>query len=576
MPGALRLIFPDRPRPVKLANDTSMGYPALSTLSSGPQSVVREPVSPKPTRRWTILSGLLLVALVGLVFATFSDYGMTLDEGVQNRYGRRLVRWYASLGSDTRATEQNDLYFYGGFFELAVQAVQPLSGLGVYDNRHLVNALFGLVGIVAAWGMGAHVGGPMAGFLSALFLTLTPAYYGHSFANPKDIPFAALFALAAWAILRASERVSGLGWRDVVATGGAIGLAAGVRVAGIVLFGFAAALWLGCAWLERREPNRPPGRDRPRGLPRLSLAWLGTVAVGWAVMVAFWPWAQLDPLRNPLRALSRFSTFTDRMDLLFDGRMMTSGTIPRSYAVTWFALTLPEFYFIALPLGLVALLALLRRRLREPGSRRRLLQAAWVAALATAPLVWVTVRRTPLYNGHRHLLFVLPFLAVLAALCVTAWHEIRPRPVFRVVGVVALAGSLLLTAVDMVRLHPYQYVFFNRLVAGGLPRAVDRYDADYWIAASKEAIEWLPAHYDSGGRRVRVAGPLLTHTPFMYYLERMKGGRRFNPVTVYERPHLVLASTAYRLHERIQGRVVHVVERLGAPLLYVYEVRPPG
>ena len=532
---------------------------------------------PKPSRRWSILSGLLLLALLGLIFATFPDYGMTLDEGVQNRYGRRLVRWYATHGQDARATEQNDLYFYGGLFELAVQAVQPYSGLGVYDNRHVVNALFGLVGIVAAWGMGAQLGGPAAGFLSALFLTLTPAYYGHSFANPKDIPLAALFALAAWAILSASERVPRLGWREAVTTGVAIGLAAGVRVAGIVLFGFAAVLWLACFWLERREPTGPPGREGQHRWARLGLAWLGTVAVGWSVMVAFWPWAQLDPLRNPLRALFKFSSFSDRMDLLFDGRMLTSGTIPRSYAVTWFAITLPEFYFVAILLGGAAVLVLARRHFREPAFRRRLLQAAWVAALAAAPVAWVTVRRTPLYNGHRHLLFVLPFLAVVAGLSVTAWWESRPRPLLRGAAALVLAASLLLTAVDMVRLHPYQYVYFNRLIAGGLPRAVDRYDADYWLAAAKEGIEWVAANYDEEARPIRVGGLLLTHTPFRYYLGRIEGARRrFRPVTFDQGPRLVLASTAYRHHERTRGRVVHVVERMGAPLLYIYDLGPPG
>jgi hypothetical protein len=526
----------------------------------------------KSSRRWTILSGLLLLALLGLVFATFPDYGMTLDEGVQNRYGRRLVRWYATLGADSRATDQNDLYFYGGLFELAVQAARPLSGLGVYDNRHLVNALFGVVGIVAVWGIGAHLGGPATGLLAALFLTLTPSYYGHCFANPKDIPLASLYALGAWAILRASDRVPRLGGREVVTTGVAIGLAAGVRVTGIALFGFAAVLWIGCLWLVRRDPARPPGPEARHPWVRLGLAWLGTVVVGWLVMVAFWPWAQLDPMRNPFRAFSKFSTFTDRMDLLFDGQMLTSGTIPRSYAVTWFAITLPEFYFVALLLGVAALFVLVRHRLREPGFRKRLWRTAWIAALATAPVVWVTVRNTPLYNGHRHLLFVLPFLAVVAAVSVAAWHEIRPRLLFRAAGIVALAGSLLLTAADMVRLHPYQYVFFNRLVAGGLPRAIHRYDADYWIAASKEAIEWVAAHYEAEGGPIRVGGPLLTHTPFMYYLQRIEAGRRFQPVTIYERPRLILASTAYRQHERIRGRVVHVVERMGAPLLYVYDV----
>jgi hypothetical protein len=529
----------------------------------------------KTSRRWTILSGLLLLALVGLVLSTYADYGMTLDEGVQNRYGRRLVRWYATLGTDARAAEQNDLYFYGGLFELTVQAAQPLSGLGVYDNRHLVNALFALVGIVAAWGIGAQLGGPAGGFLSALFLTLTPAYYGHSFANPKDIPLAALFALAAWAILRASERVPALGWREVAATGVAIGLTAGVRVAGIVLFAFAAALWLGGLWLERREAVPPPEREVRHPWTRVGLAWLGTVVVGWSTMVAFWPWAQLDPLRHPWRALTKFSSFSDRMDLLFDGQMLTSGTIPRSYALTWFAITLPEFYFLALLLGGVALVVFARRGFREPSYRRRVLQTLGIAALAVAPLAWVTLRGTPLYNGHRHLLFVLPFLAVLAGLSVTAWWESGPRPPLGAVAGLALAGSLVLTAVDMVRLHPYQYVYFNRLVAGGLPRAVDRYDADYWIAASKEAIEWVAAHYDEEGPPVRLGGPLLTHTPFRYYLGRIDGGRRrFRPVTFDEGPRVVLASTAYRHHELIRGRVVHVVRRMGAPLLYVYDMSP--
>jgi hypothetical protein len=198
-------------------------------------------------------------------------------------------------------------------------------------------------------------------------------------------------------------------------------------------------------------------------------------------------------------------------------------------------------------------------------------------ALAAAPVAWVTVRGTPLYNGHRHLLFVLPFLAVVAAVSVTAWWESRPRPLLRGAGALVLAASLLLTGVDMVRLHPYQYVYFNRVIAGGLPRAVDRYDADYWLAAAKEGIEWVAAHYGKEAQPIRVGGLLLTHTPFWYYLGRIdRARRRFQPVTFDEGPRLVLASTAYRHHERTRGRVVHVVERMGAPLLYIYDLSPPG
>jgi hypothetical protein len=44
---------------------------------------------------------------------------------------------------------------------------------------------------------------------------------------------------------------------------------------------------------------------------------------------------------------------------------------------------------------------------------------------------------------------------------------------------------------------------------------------------------------------------------------------------LYEAPHLILAPTSYRFHGSIKGEVVHVVERQGAPLLYVFEVRTP-
>ena len=121
-------------------------------------------------RRWLLLSGVLLVALLGLMLATFLDYGMTADEPVQNRYGRRLVRWYASLGADRSAVEQHDTWLYGGFFELVAQGARTLSPLDVYETRHVVNTLFGFVGFLAVWWLGEGLGGARAGLLEGAAL----------------------------------------------------------------------------------------------------------------------------------------------------------------------------------------------------------------------------------------------------------------------------------------------------------------------------------------------------------------------------------------------------------------------
>jgi hypothetical protein len=61
-----------------------------------------------------------------------------------------------------------------------------------------------------------------------------------------------------------------------------------------------------------------------------------------------------------------------------------------------------------------------------------------------------------------------------------------------------------------------------------------------------------------------------------YDLRRTEDRRRqFRPVTIHDDPHLILATTATGDHRRTPGRVVHVVERMGAPLLFVFEVEEP-
>jgi hypothetical protein len=514
---------------------------------------------------------LLLALLLGVMLATATDYGMTVDEGVQHRYGNRLVRWYATLGADRAAVEQHDTFYYGGLFELLAQGAVRLLPLGVYDARHVANALFGFLGLVAAGWAGRQLGGRAGGLLATVFLALTPAFYGHSFNNPKDAPFASLFALALAATLWAGEPPRPP-WPRVLAAGVAIGLAAGVRVAGLVLLPAAAALWLGGAWLGADGSAR-----RGAALLRLAASVGVALAVAWAVMVALWPFAQLDPLRNPFRALQAFSRFWETMPVLFEGRVVLSGELPRRYVPAWFALTLPEAYLVALAMGAGRLAAALRARREAPGRAFGRWRLLWLAAVTAGPVAWVVVRHTPLYDGHRHLLFVLPGLAVLAGVSAAAWLRAASARA-RAAGGAVLAAALLATLADMAALHPYQSLYFNRLVAGGLPGAASRYETDYWCQTYREGLEWAVGHYGALDLRepVRVAGHA-TLTQVRHDLERdAHRRRRFRAVTVHDDPHVVLATTSSGDHERTPGRVVHVVRRQGVPLLHVVEARPPG
>jgi hypothetical protein len=229
-------------------------------------------------------------------------------------------------------------------------------------------------------------------------------------------------------------------------------------------------------------------------------------------------------------------------------------------------------------LGLVGLVLLVRGRPIGPGARRRLLQAGWLASIPAIVVAGVVARRMPLYDGMRHFLFLVPLLAVLAGVSVSVFlRSPAARPV-KAAGIALLAGASLVTLVDMVRLHPYESVYFNRLWAGGTKAGIDRYEGDYWCLSYKEGCEWLLRRYAGAECRdkIRVAGYSVLHQ-VQHYLELTEEGRRlFRAVAVADgRPHFVLATTRFQDHLRAPGKLVFTVERLGATLFYLFEVREP-
>jgi hypothetical protein len=509
------------------------------------------------------------------MLATLVDYGISADAGVQHRWGRRLLRWYATLGNEPRVTDDLDITKYGGFCEVVTQLVVLVSPFGTWTSRQIANLGFAFAAFLAVLAIGRRLGGPPGAFLSLLCLALTPVFYGHSFYNAKDIPFAAMYAVAVAAIL-ACEDWPRVRWARVVGAGVLIGLAAAVRVGGIVLYGFALVLWLGVLVL-RSGTSGGPGWPARRDLQRLAAASAAAVAAGWTAMVAFWPWAMLDPLRNPFRAAGRFARYWEDMPLLYDGRVQPAREVSRVYLPNWFALTLPELYPVAFGLGAIGLVLLWRRGPLGPDARRKLLQAGWLAAIPALLVTGVVVDRMPLYDGLRHFLFLVPLLAVLAGVSAAAFLRSPARRVAKQAGFAVLAAACLLTLVDMVRLHPYEAIYFNRLWAGGMKAGIDRYEGDYWCLSYKEGSEWLLKRYAGARCRepIRVAGYSVLQQVGQYLEQTEEGKRLFSPVLADGRPNYILVTTRFQDHLRTPGKPVFTVAREGATLLYLFEVQPP-
>ncbi|MFN2602967.1 MAG: ArnT family glycosyltransferase, partial [Gemmatimonadaceae bacterium] len=260
---------------------------------------------------WEIATGVLLVAFAILSLLTFRSYGVTVDEAVSIENGRYFINWYASGFRDHTIITSGNQRLYGSFFNAISAFLSDRSPLGLYETEHLLIAIFSFLGVLCAYQFGKKLGGPAAGFFSVLLLLLTPVYYGHSFMNPKDIPFAAMFLASVYAMTEAYDRLPRLGVKRIVIVGVAIGLTLAIRVGALMLFGYLvvlAALWL---IAQRRKNPAYAGSKLWSDVRSVVVSGVGIGVVAWAVMLIWWPYAQLSPVLNPLRAMRSAANFTD-------------------------------------------------------------------------------------------------------------------------------------------------------------------------------------------------------------------------------------------------------------------------
>lgn len=550
--------------------------PATSALSA-------KPPSPADSWRWgKVYRDLSLVALlcaVLMVALTFGDYGITNDEEVQNVYGIKLLAFYLSGFQDWSAFNYLDLFRYGGFFDLLAALLNLVSPFGEYETRHLLGGLMGVVGLAGAWRLGRHLGGERVGFLALALLALTPAYYGHSFNNPKDAPFAAAMVWVLYYACRVVGRLPAPPRLLVAKLGIALGIALGIRVAAVlvgpyILLGL--VLYLIGDWRQHH--------DRKRLLLNLRAAVLRLapgVVIAYAVMGVFWPWGVLNPL-NPIVALQEFSNLPINLDTLVNGIWFKATKLPRDYLPDYLLVNLPEIVLAGLAVSLVAGVAwaigrVASRRYFPYSADRaemRRIQRLMVTVSALFPVVFFILYVPTAYNGVRHFLFVVPPMAVVAALGLDLlWsklaglNEMLSRAFAGLVALVMVAQIWV-----MAQLHPDEYVYYN-LLTGGVKGAQGAYELDYWgnslLEATKDLAEYIAM--ENGDKpvtrsyKIWVCGHRLSAAYyFPDYMEFTK--------TVDEADFIV-AFTQANCHRYFEGRQIISVDRFGVALSVVKDRR---
>jgi hypothetical protein len=188
------------------------------------------------------------------------------------------------------------------------------------------------------------------------------------------------------------------------------------------------------------------------------------------------------------------------------------------------------------------------------------------------PVAFAISIKAVLFDGMRHFIFLLPLIAVAAALIGEQALSglIRLRYRWPIYGGLAAYGIAHVSV--MVMLHPNQYVYYNAFV-GGVEGAQRNFKLDYWANSYAEAVQGLEdfllaaygLEFEDHEFTVAVCGPPISADYFF--------PANFRYTRQRAQADFFIAFTKDNCDRALQGRSVYRVERMGALLSVVLDRR---
>ena len=118
-----------------------------------------------------------------------------------------------------------------------------------------------------------------------------------------------------------------------------------------------------------------------------------------------------------------------------------------------------------------------------------------------------------------------------------------------------------------VQLHPYEYIYYNRLI-GGVTGADDRgYETDYWVTGYREGIVRLTAYLSARDgaefprRKYKILVSSASHIARQYFPHNLIEVTELSGAEVY------LATTRARADQAYDGHLIVNVSRFGTSLV---------
>ena len=275
-----------------------------------------------------------------------------------------------------------------------------------------------------------------------------------------------------------STRMHWRGWGAVALAGAVWGVAIATRASNI-----AAGLMVGLYVLLRLRE-------------KAILPLIGYVLAAVGACFAGWPYLWYFGVQGFIEGMQAFANYPYVAGHIWFRGSIPHADIPRTFLLQVMGLqfTEPMVILSLAGLGLAVVLAV-RKKLPRVDV---FILISWFFL----PILFSILTRPTHYNNFRQFFFITTPLFVFAGLAFEKGAELLKN---KIVLAVVLLLVFLPGLVGMVRLYPYQYVYYNQ-AAGGPEGAYRYYEMDYWVISYKEAVEYINANVPENAQILVVNG----------------------------------------------------------------------
>ena len=414
-----------------------------------------------------------------LILFMSQQAGISGDEYFHVDHAEKVYNYYTS--SDTLALNDPKglLHLYGQSLDNEIHFFNEWFNIDdIYQSRHFFISLTGWILVFFCGLIASLLFGWQAGIIAVLFAFFSPKLLGHSFNNPKDLPFATAYLFTIYFILKFIKDLPKIKYGTSIFISLGIAWAISLRIGGIILVPY-VFMFVGLYYLTNKNFYSKSGFID--ALKKVGIL-LGIVVVGYFVGLILWPYALQSPIKNPLASLKEMTNYEMGINQLFEGTIQLSKELPWYYGLKYILITNPIVVFI----GLIFFLGTIPFR---KATKNDYLFYFYLIFAFAFPIAYIVYQGSNIYGGWRHLLWTYSPIVVLAAGGFN--YFLQKDNKYIKFGTLAILTLLLFHPVKHTfKNHPHQYVYYNQLV-GGVEGAYGKYEMDYYYHSLRDGIDWF-------------------------------------------------------------------------------------